>query len=94
MLLLLLLWMMQGGNIIVVMPLFMDGDHSSSCGTDHVGNGHTGIIIDQIIEASFKVKVKVMKMVWLDERTAGGFCVEATESKDAVRLGRLPKSHL
>lgn len=38
---------------------------------DAVRNGHSGKIIDQIISAGFKVKA--MKMVWLDEKTAGGF---------------------
>lgn len=38
---------------------------------DAVANGHTGKIIDQIIGAGFKVRA--MKMVYLDERTAGGF---------------------
>lgn len=38
---------------------------------DAVRNGHTGKIIDHIISAGFKVKA--MKMVWLDDKTAGGF---------------------
>lgn len=38
---------------------------------DAVGNGHSGKIIDQITEGGFKVKA--MKMVWLDEKTAGAF---------------------
>lgn len=38
---------------------------------DAVRNGHTGKIIDQIIEGGFKVKA--MKMVWLSEKTAGEF---------------------
>ncbi|MBX7242234.1 MAG: nucleoside-diphosphate kinase [Bacteroidia bacterium] len=38
---------------------------------DAVGKGHTGKIIDQIIQAGFKVKAA--KLVYLDERTAGGF---------------------
>jgi nucleoside-diphosphate kinase len=38
---------------------------------DAVANGHTGKIIDQIIGAGFKVRA--MKMVYLDGRTAGGF---------------------
>lgn len=38
---------------------------------DAVRNGHTGKIIDQIIEAGFKVRA--MKMVWLSDKTAGDF---------------------
>ncbi|MFN0203818.1 MAG: nucleoside-diphosphate kinase [Bacteroidia bacterium] len=38
---------------------------------DAVRNGHTGKIVDHIIAAGFTVKA--MKMVYLDERTAGGF---------------------
>lgn len=38
---------------------------------DAVGNGHTGKIIDHIIAAGFRVKA--MKMVWLDDKGAGGF---------------------
>lgn len=38
---------------------------------DAVRNGHTGKIIDQIIEGGFKVKA--MKMVWLSDQTAGAF---------------------
>lgn len=38
---------------------------------DAVGNGHTGKIINHIIEAGFKVKA--MKMVWMDNKAAGGF---------------------
>ena len=38
---------------------------------DAVGNGHTGKIIDHIISAGFRVKA--MKMIWLDEKAAGGF---------------------
>ena len=38
---------------------------------DAVRNGHSGKIIDQIIEAGFIVKA--MKMVWLSDKTAGDF---------------------
>jgi nucleoside-diphosphate kinase len=38
---------------------------------DAVANGFTGKIIDHILAAGFKVKA--MKMVYLDARTAGGF---------------------
>ena len=38
---------------------------------DAVRNGHSGKIIDQIIQAGFKVKA--MKMVWLSDKTAGDF---------------------
>lgn len=38
---------------------------------DAVRNGHTGKIIDQIIEAGFKVRA--MRMVWLSDKTAGDF---------------------
>ena len=38
---------------------------------DAVGNGHAGKIMDHIISAGYKVKA--MKMVWLDEKGAGGF---------------------
>lgn len=38
---------------------------------DAVKNGHSGKIIDQIIQSGFKVKA--MKMIWLDEKGAGGF---------------------
>lgn len=38
---------------------------------DAVSKGHTGKIIDQIIQAGFTVKAA--KLVYLDERTAGGF---------------------
>lgn len=38
---------------------------------DAVKNGHTGKIIAHIIDAGFKVKA--MKMIHLDARTAGGF---------------------
>jgi nucleoside-diphosphate kinase len=38
---------------------------------DAVGNGHTGKIIDQIIEGGFNVKA--MKMIHLNEREAGAF---------------------
>ena len=38
---------------------------------DAVAKGHTGKIIDQIIEAGFKVKA--MKMIHMNEREAGGF---------------------
>ncbi len=38
---------------------------------DAVKNGHSGKIIDKIIESGFKVKA--MKMIWLDEKSAGGF---------------------
>lgn len=38
---------------------------------DAVRNGHTGKIIDQIIEGGFKVKA--MKMVHLSDQTAGAF---------------------
>lgn len=38
---------------------------------DAVRNGHAGKIIDHIIAAGFKVKAA--KLVYLDERTAGGF---------------------
>ena len=38
---------------------------------DAVNNGHTGKIINHIIEAGFQVKA--MKMVWMDEKAAGGF---------------------
>lgn len=38
---------------------------------DAVSKGYAGKIIDHIIDAGFKVKA--MKMVMLDERTAGGF---------------------
>lgn len=38
---------------------------------DAVRNGHTGKIIDQIIESGFAVKS--MKMVWLSDKTAGDF---------------------
>lgn len=38
---------------------------------DAVGNGHTGKIIDQILEAGFKIKA--MKMIQLSDLTAGEF---------------------
>lgn len=38
---------------------------------DAVRNGHSGKIIDQIIESGFQVKA--MKMVWLSDKTAGDF---------------------
>jgi nucleoside-diphosphate kinase len=38
---------------------------------DSVANGHTGKILDQIIEAGFKVKA--MKLVYLSDKTAGEF---------------------
>lgn len=38
---------------------------------DAVANGHTGKIMDQIIEAGFKVKA--MKLVYLSDKTAGEF---------------------
>ncbi len=38
---------------------------------DAVAKGHTGKIIDQIIHAGFKIKAA--KLVYLDERAAGGF---------------------
>ena len=38
---------------------------------DAVEKGHTGKIIDQIISAGFKVKA--MKMIYLNDREAGGF---------------------
>ena len=38
---------------------------------DAVAKGYTGKIIDHIIEAGYRIKA--MKMVYLDERTAGGF---------------------
>lgn len=38
---------------------------------DAVANGHAGKIIDHILGAGFKIHA--MKMVQLDERTAGGF---------------------
>lgn len=38
---------------------------------DAVRNGHTGKIIDQILEGGFKIKA--MKMVHLNDDTAGGF---------------------
>ena len=38
---------------------------------DAVSKGHTGKIMDQIIQAGFTVKAA--KLVYLDERTAGGF---------------------
>jgi nucleoside-diphosphate kinase len=38
---------------------------------DAVRNGHTGKIIDQIIEGGFRVRA--MKMVWLSDQTAGNF---------------------
>ena len=38
---------------------------------DAVANGHTGKIIDHIIAKGFKVRA--MKMVYLNEREAGGF---------------------
>jgi nucleoside-diphosphate kinase len=38
---------------------------------DAVRNGHSGKIIDQIIQAGFQVKA--MKMVWLSDKTAGDF---------------------
>jgi nucleoside-diphosphate kinase len=38
---------------------------------DAVRNGHAGKIIDQIIEAGFKVRA--LKMVWLSDKTAGDF---------------------
>jgi nucleoside-diphosphate kinase len=38
---------------------------------DAVSNGYAGKIIDHILAAGFKIKA--MKMVYLDARTAGGF---------------------
>lgn len=38
---------------------------------DAVKNGYSGKIIDHITQAGFKVKA--LKMVWLDEKGAGGF---------------------
>ncbi|MFM2376862.1 MAG: hypothetical protein RLZZ165_1959 [Bacteroidota bacterium] len=38
---------------------------------DAVRNGHSGKIIDQIIEGGFKVRA--MKMVWLSDKSAGEF---------------------
>jgi nucleoside-diphosphate kinase len=38
---------------------------------DAVRNGHSGKIIDQIIESGFRVKA--MKLLWLSEKTAGEF---------------------
>ena len=38
---------------------------------DAVRNGHSGKIIDQIIEGGFRVRA--MKMVWLSDKTAGDF---------------------
>ena len=38
---------------------------------DAVRNGYQGKIIDHILEAGFKIKA--MKMVWLNDQTAGGF---------------------
>ena len=38
---------------------------------DAVANGHSGKIINQIIEAGFKIKA--MRMVWMDDKVAGGF---------------------
>jgi nucleoside-diphosphate kinase len=38
---------------------------------DAVRNGHTGKIIDHILREGYKVRA--MKMVWLDEKGAGGF---------------------
>lgn len=38
---------------------------------DAVANGHSGKIINQIIEAGFSIKA--MRMVWMDDKVAGGF---------------------
>ena len=38
---------------------------------DAVANGHTGKIIDHIIQAGFKVRA--MKLIQLDEKIAGNF---------------------
>ncbi|NBV13621.1 MAG: nucleoside-diphosphate kinase [Sphingobacteriia bacterium] len=38
---------------------------------DAVANGHTGKIIDHILQAGFRIKA--MKLIQLDERTAGMF---------------------
>jgi nucleoside-diphosphate kinase len=52
--------------------LFMNGNITLTIiKPDAVGNGYTGKIIDQIIEAGFKVRA--MKMIHMNEREAGGF---------------------
>jgi nucleoside-diphosphate kinase len=38
---------------------------------DAVANGHTGKIIDHILQAGFKIRA--MKLIQLDEKTAGNF---------------------